>query len=114
MEALTKYYCIRRKLTAIRSPLRSFITQKLFMLSIYPFSVCYALKIIYPLNFQIYRQDRPSQIACTVTTATVTVTVKCTQAALRGHKNSCTVLIPLCKNNFNLPISHTDHYALRK
>ena len=34
--------------------------------------------------------------------------------ALRVHENSCTVLIPLCKNNLNLPISHTDHYALRK
>ena len=30
------------------------------------------------------------------------------------HENSCTVLIPLCKNNLNMQISHIDHYALRK
>ena len=33
---------------------------------------------------------------------------------LHVHKNSCTVLVPLCKNNLNLPISDKDHYALRK
>ena len=42
------------------------------------------------------------------------VHVTCTQTVLRVHENSCTVLIPLCKNNLNLPISHKDHYALRK
>ena len=30
------------------------------------------------------------------------------------RKNLCTLLIPLCKNNLSLPISYTDHYALRK
>ena len=32
----------------------------------------------------------------------------------RVHENSCMVLIPLCKNNLNLPVSNTDHYALIK
>ena len=53
---------------------------------------------------------RPSQTACTVTTVHVTFT----QMVLHVHKNSCTVLVPLCKNNLNLPISDKDHYALRK
>ena len=57
-----------------------------------------------------YHKDRPSQSACTV----MTVHITCTVTALRVHENSCTVLIPRCKNNLNLPISHTDHYALRK
>ena len=52
---------------------------------------------------------RPSQIVCTITT----VHVSCSQAVLRVHENSYTVLIPLCKN-LNLPISRADHYALRK
>ena len=30
------------------------------------------------------------------------------------NKNLCTVLVPLCENNLNLPISHTDHYTLRE
>ena len=54
---------------------------------------------------------RPSQIACTITTMHLT----CTQTALRGHEKSCTVVIPLFKNNLNLPVSHADHYyAIRK
>ena len=61
-----------------------------------------------------YRETRcyssPPQIACTVTTVHIT----CMQTMLCIHKNLCTVLIPLCKNNLNLPIFHTDHYALRK
>ena len=37
------------------------------------------------------------------------------QSVLYVHQNLCTALIPLCKNNLNLPISHTDHYYdLRK
>ena len=40
--------------------------------------------------------------------------VTCTQMALRVHKNSCAVLIPLRINSLNLPISHTERYALRK
>ena len=48
---------------------------------------------------------RPSQIACTVTTVQVT----CMQMALHAHENLCTVLIPLHKNDLNLPISHMDH-----
>ena len=52
---------------------------------------------------------RPSQIVRTVTT----VHVSCTQAVLRVHENSYTVLIPLCKK-LNLPIFRADHYALRK
>ena len=40
--------------------------------------------------------------------------VTCTQVALRVHKNSCAVLIPLYINSLNLPISHKEHYALRK
>ena len=32
----------------------------------------------------------------------MTVHVTCMQTALRVHKNLCTVLIPLCKNNLNL------------
>ena len=54
--------------------------------------------------------NRPSQIVCTVTM----VYVKCTQTMLHLHDNSCMLLIPLCKNNLNLPVSHTDRYALRK
>ena len=53
---------------------------------------------------------RPSQIGCTVTTMHVTYR----QTALGVHENSCTLLIPLCKNNLNLPIHHKDYYALRK
>ena len=53
---------------------------------------------------------RPSQIACTVTIVHVT----CTQKAFHVHENSCTVLIPLCKNNLNLPIHHTDNCTLWK
>ena len=54
---------------------------------------------------------RPSQNACTITTMHVT----CTQTALRRHEKSCTVVIPLFKNNLNLPVSHADHYyAIRK
>ena len=44
--------------------------------------------------------DRPSQIACTVKTLHVTRT----QTALHVHKSLCTILIPLCKSNLNLPI----------
>ena len=40
--------------------------------------------------------------------------VTCMQMVLCIHKNLCTVSISPCKNNLNLPISHTDHYALRK
>ena len=36
------------------------------------------------------------------------------QTALLINEILCVVLIPLCKNNLNLPIPHTDHYALRK
>ena len=53
---------------------------------------------------------RPSQIGYTVTT----VHVMCMQKTLRINKNLCMVLVPLYKNNLNLAISHTDHYALRK
>ena len=54
---------------------------------------------------------RSSQIACTV----ITLHTMCTQMGFCVIENLCTVLlIPLCKNNLNLPISHTDHYALRK
>ena len=42
---------------------------------------------------------RLSQIACMVMTMHVT----CTQTVLHVHENSCTVLIPLCENNLNLP-----------
>ena len=38
----------------------------------------------------------------------------CMQETLCVHKKLCTVLIPLCKNNLKLPMSHTDPYALRK
>ena len=37
-----------------------------------------------------------------------------TPIKLRVHENSCTVLIPLCIKNLDLPISHTNHYPLRK
>ena len=60
--------------------------------------------------FLIDNSNRPSKIACTVTNVHVT----CTQTALRVQGNSCTLLIPLCKNNLNLLMSHTDHYDLRK
>ena len=43
---------------------------------------------------------RSSQIAWIVTT----VYAMYTQTALHIHENSCTVLIPLCKNNLNLPM----------
>ena len=52
----------------------------------------------------------PSQIACTV----MTVHIACMQTVLHMHTNSCLVLIPLCKDHLNLPISLADHYALRK
>ena len=55
--------------------------------------------------FIFYWRYRPSQIACTVTTVHIT----CTQRALRVHENVFTVLITLCKNNLNLPISLKDH-----
>ena len=54
--------------------------------------------------------SRPSQIACMFTTVYVT----CMSKVLRVHEKSCTVLILLWKNNLNLPISHSDHYALRE
>ena len=34
----------------------------------------------------------------------MTVCVTCTEKVLHAHKYSCTVLIPLCKNNLNLPM----------
>ena len=40
----------------------------------------------------------PSQIACMITNC---VYVTCTQTVLCMHKNLCTALIPLCKNNLN-------------
>ena len=55
-------------------------------------------------------KDRLSQFACTVTT----MHIMCTQRALHVHENLCMVLIPLCKNDLNLSISHTDHYALKQ
>ena len=60
------------------------------------------------LIFDIFN-NRPSQIAYTVTTAHVT----CTQTALHVHKNSCTFLI---ENTIEIYLSpaHIDHYALRK
>ena len=58
----------------------------------------------------LYCKCRPSQIVCTVTAMRVTYT----QTALRVHENSCPVLIPLCKNDLNLPIYFTVHYALKK
>ena len=45
--------------------------------------------------------NRPSQIACTVKT----VHLASTETALRLHENSCAVLIPLSKDNLNLPLS---------
>ena len=68
----------------------------------------YKSLIIDKLPMYIIEEVRPSQIACKV----ITVYVTCTQTALCVHENSCTVLIPLRKNNLYLPISHTDHYAL--
>ena len=56
--------------------------------------------------------NRPSQIACTVMTVHMHIT--CTQTASRIRIYLCIVLILLCKNNLNLSISHTGHYALRK
>ena len=53
-----------------------------------------------------YWNARSSQSACTVKS----MHVACTQKAFCVHENSCTVLIPLCKNNLNLLISYTDHY----
>ena len=53
---------------------------------------------------------RPSQIACMV----VTMHIMCGQSMLHVRKNLCTVLIPLSKNNLNLPLLHTDHSASRK
>ena len=58
---------------------------------------------------EIYtNSDRPSQTACTVTILHITYT----QTAFHVHENSCTVLVPLCKNNLNLPTPHTDHYTV--
>ena len=54
--------------------------------------------------------SKPSQIVCIATT----VHVMCMQAALCVHKNLCMVLIPLCKNNLNLPISHTVHKVFQE
>ena len=42
----------------------------------------------------------PLQILCTVTT----IRVISTQIAFHVHKNLCTLFIPLCKNNLNLPM----------
>ena len=53
---------------------------------------------------------RPTQIVCMA----ATVHIMCMQMVLRVHENLCTVLIPLCKNNLNLPISHTDHYLFQE
>ena len=50
-------------------------------------------------------EPRPSLIACRIT---------CMQTLLRVHENFCTILIPLCKNNLNLRVSHKDHYTFRK
>ena len=61
-------------------------------------------------NEEVNGTVRPSQIACKVTTVHVT----CMQTVLCTHKNLCTVLIALCKNNLTMSLSHTDHYALRK
>ena len=66
-------------------------------------------------NFKSFRyktnSKRPSKIACMVKTVHITFT----QTGLHLIENFCMVLIPLCKNNLNLSISHTDHYyALRK
>ena len=44
----------------------------------------------------------------------VTKLETCTQTTLCINENLCTVLIPLSKNNLNLLISHTSHYALQK
>ena len=44
--------------------------------------------------------DKPSQIVCMVASVHVT----CTQMALHMQKNVCMLLIPLCKNNLNLPM----------
>ena len=55
-------------------------------------------------------KDRLSQFACTVTT----MHIMCTQRALLVHENLWMVLIPLCKNDLNLSISQTDHYALKQ
>ena len=41
----------------------------------------------------------PSQIACTVANVHVT----CMPKAFHVHENLCMLLIPLCKNNLNLP-----------
>ena len=43
---------------------------------------------------------RPSQIACTVTTMHVT----CMQTTLHVDENFCTLLIPISKNNLNMPM----------
>ena len=48
----------------------------------------------------MWEGNRPSQIVCMVLMLHVT----CTQTALHLHKISCMVLIPLCKNNLNLPM----------
>ena len=44
----------------------------------------------------------PLEIASTVKTVYVT----CTQMALHVHKFLCMILIPLCKNNLNLPMCY--------
>ena len=38
--------------------------------------------------------------------------ITCMQTALDVHKNLCTVLIPLCKNNLNLPMCSSFFSAL--
>ena len=53
---------------------------------------------------------RPSQIVCII----MTTHAMCMQTALHIHKNLGTVLIPTCKNNLNLQISHTEKCDLRK
>ena len=71
------------------------------------------IKILRKIFFQTMNilkmsNNRPSEITHMVTNVT------CRQTVLHKHKNFCTLLIPLCKNNLNLAISHTDHYTLRK
>ena len=48
------------------------------------------------------KKHRSSQIAWTVVTVHVHIT--CMQKVLHEHENPCTLLIPLCKNNLNLPM----------
>ena len=66
-------------------------------------SLRYALLKDYKMTFKTRLPqwfNRLSQVACII----LTVWVTCTQTALRVRKNSCAVLIPLCKNNFKLPM----------